>query len=103
MKKNKIDRHSHHSLRRIKQRVGITNKTQAQNFINNARKNGKDAWEYEMTDPIFFEKYLLPKLAQSNKKIKIYKGYVFVLNKQRKTGTSTTTVFKLPKEWKYVH
>lgn len=98
----KITKHSHHSLKRCYQRFGLTNENQAQAFINNARKYGKNAWSYEENDPIFFEKYLLPKLMACNKTIKIYKGYVFVLNSTRKTGTGATTVYKLPKEWHYI-
>lgn len=90
LKKNK--KQTHHGLQRMAERMGVTQKSVATKTIQNANRLGKCIQQFPDGE---FKNYLLSK--QHNKRVKVYKGFVFIFNK---TSDRVITLYPIPEEFK---
>lgn len=89
----------HHSIKRVYQRTNIKNELNARSFIKNARVYGKDI-EYYRFLPSFYS-FLCAKKEATGKKVRVYKGYIFILNSSKnccsgRISTGCTTMYAVP-------
>lgn len=82
---------THHSLMRMAERCGITNRTAATNMIRRASKMGRHIQSFPDGE---LKNYLLSK--QHNKRVRVYKGIVFIFNK---TSDRAITLYPIPNEF----
>jgi len=82
---------THHSLLRMAERCGITNAKAATNMIRNASKLGRGIQSFPDGE---LKNYLLSK--KHNKRVKVYKGIVFIFNK---TSDRAITLYPIPNEF----
>lgn len=79
-----------HGLKRLKSRVGIKSKKVGERIILEASKGGKNIMDFP---PGEFREYLISK--DHGKRVKVYKGIVFIFNK---TSDRCITCYPIPKE-----
>ena len=97
MKMKKTHRR-HHSLVRVYQRAGVQGDN-ALRFIQNAKRKGMNIGFYADVPGLEdFHTYLLNK-TRGGKNVKVYNGFVFILNKTNKTGTGCITMYPIPTEF----
>ena len=82
---------THHGIVRMAERMGINNKKIATDIIRKASQSGLDICDFP--DGAFRD-YLFSK--KHNKRIKVYKGFVFIFNK---TSDRVITLYKIPTEY----
>lgn len=92
MSRKKSKKQTHHGLQRMAERMGVKQKSVATKTIENAVQKGKPISYFQ--DGLL-KKYLLSK--QHNKRLKVYKGFIFIFNK---TSNRVITLYPIPEEFK---
>lgn len=83
-----------HALKRLYQRVGLTEKSGAKGYVKNALKNGKHIGDFPESP---FKDFLRKKADATGKRVRVYKGFVFIFNT---SNNGLTTLYEIPEEFK---
>lgn len=93
MSRTKVKKQTFHGVKRVKQRCGITNDRSLKNFVKAASKHG---YSPQHLNEGRLKNYLINKSQRRNKRIKIYKGYVFIFNN---TSDGLITAYEIPERF----
>lgn len=95
MTRKKVINFHKHGLKRSMERCGIGKKQGFRNMINNAVKYGQNPFDFPVDSQIY--KFLKEKEKYKGKRIKTYKGKVFILSKNT---NNLITVYEIPEHLK---
>lgn len=92
MSRGKPHKNTKHGIQRLYERIGITNKGDANSFAFNASSKGKN-WDQLPDSPL--KNYV--KRKSRRHRVKLYKNYIVVLFK---TSNRIITAYEIPEELK---
>lgn len=85
-----------HALKRLEQRANVTKKSGAVGYVKNALKNGLQIKDFPDGE---FKDFLQRKADHSGKRIRVYKGFIFVFNT---SNNGLTTLYEIPEKFKEI-
>jgi len=82
-----------HALKRLEQRAGVTKKIGADRYVKNAFRKGQLVNEFP---PGPFQNFLIKKEFKTGKRVRVFRGFIFIFNS---SNNGLTTLYKVPKKY----